>query len=208
MPGLASDAIQVRSERAERTRQRILDAAGQSFATVGYAKTTVEGIAARAGVSKALVYQHFRGKEAIHQAVLERTLEEWAEACRVEGGSVLARIGEMHRRALAYARGDPVLRALFHLDELVLRDLGRSSAVRQALDDFRSELIELVQEGVDSGELRDDLDPTRAADVIRIQHMGFIDQLLNPEWMGACDEELVEASIAVLCTGLARKGNR
>lgn len=197
-----------RAGRAERTQQRILDAAGQSFAAAGYAKTTVEAIAARAGVSKALVYHHFRGKEAIHEAVLKRTLDDWTEACRVEGGGVLERIGEMHRQALAYARGNPLLPALFQLDELVLRGLVHSPAVRACVDDMRAELIELVEEGVASGELRSDLDASQMADLIRILHMAFIDHLLNPEWLDAADERLVETSITVLCDGLARQAAR
>jgi len=194
--------------RAERTQQRILDAAAQSFAAAGYAKTTVEAIAARAGVSKALVYHHFRGKEAIHEAVLKRTLDDWTEACRVEGGGVLERIGEMHRQALIYARGNPLLRALFQLDELVLRDLVHSPAVRACVDDTRTELIELVEEGVTSGELRADLDTARMADLIRILHMAFIDHLLNPEWLDASDDRLIETSITVLCAGLAKQAER
>ena len=62
MPASPSAAAALRSERVERKRQRILDAAGQCFAASGYAKTTVEEIARSAGVTKALVYQHIRGK--------------------------------------------------------------------------------------------------------------------------------------------------
>ena len=74
-----------RTERTERTRQRILDAAGHCFAASGYARTAVERIAVQAGVSKALVYNYFRGKEQILEAVLERTLEDWDEATRATG---------------------------------------------------------------------------------------------------------------------------
>lgn len=205
---VAPQASPARSPRSERTRQRILDAAGQAFAESGYARTTVEGVAARAGVSKALVYHHFRGKEAIHEAVLARTLEDWNEACQVEGGGVLWRIGEIHRQALMYARTNPVLRALFQLDPLVLRDVGRSAVVRQSLEDMRVELIALVDEGVASGELRADLDSGRVADLIRIFHMAFIDHLLNPEWIDASDDQLIETSIEVLCAGLAKASER
>ena len=208
MAEVSPQASAPRSGRSERTQQRILDAAGQCFAAGGYAKTTVEEIAARAGVSKALVYHHFRGKEAIHEAVLKRTLDDWMEACRVEGGGVLERIGAMHRQAVAYARGNPVVRALFQLDEFVLRDLVRSPAVRQSVDELRDELIELVEEGVASGELRSDLDTAHMADLIRIFHMAFIDHLLSPEWVDASDEKLIETSIAVLCAGLAKEAGR
>jgi AcrR family transcriptional regulator len=198
-----------RSERAERTRQRILDAAGHCFAASGYAKTTVEQIALQAGFSKALVYNHFRGKEQILEAVLERTLADWDEATRAtgwpEGESVLRGIADMHRAGLQYARDNPLVRALFRLDPLVLLDMRRSAAIRRSLEEFRAQLVTAIRAGVDSGELREDLDVERAAEVVRILHLAFIDHLLNPEWIDASDQRLVEASLEVLFRGLARE---
>jgi AcrR family transcriptional regulator len=83
-----SETAGARTERAERTRRRILDAACHCFAASGYAKTTVEEIALQAGVSKGLVYHHFRGKEQILEAVLERTLADWDAATGRPSGSV------------------------------------------------------------------------------------------------------------------------
>ncbi|UCE85996.1 MAG: TetR/AcrR family transcriptional regulator [Deltaproteobacteria bacterium] len=198
-----------RSERAERTRQRILDAAGQSLAASGWAKTTVEAIAARAGVSKGIVYHHFRGKEQILEAVLERTLAEWDEACRregwPEGESALQGLATMHRCALQYARDNPLLRAIFQLDPSVLLDMRRSAPVRRALEQFRAELVAAVRAGVESGELRPDLDVERTAEVVRILHLAFIDHLLNPEWIDASDDRLIDASLDVLFHGLAAR---
>ena len=198
-----------RSERAERTRQRILDAAGHCFAGGGYAKTTVEQIALQAGVSKALVYNHFRGKEQILEAVLERTLADWDEATRAtgwsEGESVLQGLADMHRAGLEYARDNPLVRALFRLDPLVLLDMRRSAAVRQSLEQFRAQLVTTIRAGVASGELRGDLDAERAAEVVRVLHLAFIDHLMNPDWIDTIDERLIEASLDVLFRGLARE---
>ena len=66
-----------KTPRAERTQQRILDAAGQGFAANGYAKTTVEDVASRAGVSKALVHHHFGTKERILEAVCNQAPKPW-----------------------------------------------------------------------------------------------------------------------------------
>ena len=199
----------VRSERAERTRQRILDAAGYCFAASGYAKTTVEEIALQAGVSKALIYTHFRGKEQILEAVLERTLADWDQTTRAtgwpEGESVLQGLADMHRAGLRYARDNPLLCALFRLDPLILLDMRRSAAVRRSLAQFREQLVAAIRAGVASGELREELDVEHAAEVVRILHLAFIDHLLNPEWIDAPDERLIEASLEVLFRGLARE---
>jgi len=209
MSTTASQATSARSERAERTRQRILDAAGHCFAASGYAKTTVEEIALQAGVSKGLVYHHFRGKEQILEAVLERTVEDWDEATRTanwpEGKSVLQGLADVHRAMVQYARDNPLVRALFQNDPLVLPEMRRSAAVRGALDQFRAQLVEAIHVGVESGELREDLDVERSAEVVRILCLAFIEHLLDPEWIDAFDERLVEASLDVLFRGLARE---
>jgi AcrR family transcriptional regulator len=210
MAPVAAEPSVARSERAERTRQRILDAAAHYLAANGWAKTTVEAIAARAGVSKGLVYHRFRGKEEILEAVVERTLADWDEACRREGWpeseSVLHGLAAMHRCGLAYARDNPLLRALFQLDPLVLLDMRRSAAVRRSLEQFQQELVAAIRAGVESGELRRDLDVERAAEVIRILHLAFVDQLLSPGWIDASDQRLIEASLDVLFHGVAGGG--
>jgi AcrR family transcriptional regulator len=111
----------------------------------------------------------------------------------------------MHRAGLQYARDNPLVRALFRLDPLVLLDMRRSAAIRRSLEEFRAQLVTAIRAGVDSGELREDLDVERAAEVVRILHLAFIDHLLNPEWIDASDQRLVEASLEVLFHGLARE---
>ena len=208
MSATNSEATGARTERAERTHRRILDAAGHCFAASGYAKTTVEEIALQAGVSKGLVYHHFRGKEQILEAVLERTLADWDAATRTTnwpgGQSVLLGLAEMHRATLEYARGNPLVRALFQNDPLVLLDMRGSAAVRRSLEEFRAQLVEAIRAGVASGELREDLDVERSAEVVRILHLAFIEHLLDPQWIDASDERLIEAGLDVLFRGLAR----
>lgn len=60
-----------RSERAERTRRRILDAASELFIERGYPGTTIESIAARADVAVETVYSRFRNKANLLDAILE-----------------------------------------------------------------------------------------------------------------------------------------
>src|SRR5262245_43230067 len=57
---------------APQTRERILDVAEALFAERGFAGTSVRDIAASAGLTAASLYNHFDGKEALYDAVLER----------------------------------------------------------------------------------------------------------------------------------------
>src|SRR6266545_7757113 len=56
---------------AER-RELILGSAGRLFGERGYAHTSLDQIAAAAGVTKPILYRHFDSKKALYLALLER----------------------------------------------------------------------------------------------------------------------------------------
>jgi AcrR family transcriptional regulator len=56
-------------------RAKLLEAALHEFSGRGYYLTQMEHVATRAGVSKALVYQHFPSKEELFAAVTEQVVE-------------------------------------------------------------------------------------------------------------------------------------
>lgn len=62
-------------------RAQLVDVARGLFAERGFEGTSVEEIAARAGVSKPVVYEHFGGKEGLYAVVVDR-----------EMGSLLAQV--------------------------------------------------------------------------------------------------------------------
>src|SRR5262245_26004595 len=55
----------LRREQAAATRARIVRAAAELFAAQGYTQTSIEQIAARAGVARPTVYAAFTGKAAL-----------------------------------------------------------------------------------------------------------------------------------------------
>ncbi|MGN6608012.1 MAG: TetR family transcriptional regulator [Jatrophihabitans sp.] len=63
----------VRMSGRER-REQLLRVARSLFAERGYDATSIEEIAARAGVSKPVVYEHFGGKEGIYAVLVDREL--------------------------------------------------------------------------------------------------------------------------------------
>ena len=65
-----------RARMTGRERREQLIGIGRSlFADKGFEGTTVEEIAARAGVSKPVVYEHFGGKEGLYAVVVDREIE-------------------------------------------------------------------------------------------------------------------------------------
>ena len=59
----------------EQTRQRILDAAYRLFRRKGFARVSMDDIAAETGVTKRTLYHHFESKDALLGAVLEAQQE-------------------------------------------------------------------------------------------------------------------------------------
>ena len=61
-------------------RAQLLDVGRQLFAERGYDGTSVEEIAARAAVSKPVVYEHFGGKEGLYAVVVDREVSQLLSA--------------------------------------------------------------------------------------------------------------------------------
>jgi len=60
-------------------RKALLQAAAASFSHGGYAATSMDDIAAAAGVTKLIVYRHFEAKENLYRAVLEQVFDRQVE---------------------------------------------------------------------------------------------------------------------------------
>jgi AcrR family transcriptional regulator len=87
----------------------ILAAAARAFAVGGFAATSMEDIAAEAGVTKLIVYRHFDSKQALYEQVLDATRERLAEALRFRARDTDP---DMIGQLLAAARADPAAFAL------------------------------------------------------------------------------------------------
>lgn len=66
---------QRRQEERDRRRAEIVDAAESLYAETGWDAVTMEQVARRARLSRALVYVYFRDKPDLHLALVERALD-------------------------------------------------------------------------------------------------------------------------------------
>jgi AcrR family transcriptional regulator len=64
------------------TAEKILDAAESLFAQRGYDGTSLREIARQVGIHEPGIYNHFKGKQALYAAVLDRALTPMLEAMR------------------------------------------------------------------------------------------------------------------------------
>lgn len=166
-PGLS------RRERAGRTRLRIASAAAELFATEGYAGTTIDAVAQRAGVAVQTVYFVFHTKPQL-----------LVETVRIAGGGpeggsdvmarswiqdVIAAPDGARRLALAMEHGSQIYRRLGPLWPAIQAALGEPD-VREAWAGIvrgrREGMRRIVDLMASRGELRDGLDPSLASDIL------------------------------------------
>jgi AcrR family transcriptional regulator len=73
-----------KQSQSEQTKKKILEAAQEAFILKGYDKARMEDIAAKAGVTKMMLYYYFNSKENMLQAISQNILKSAQETLRSE----------------------------------------------------------------------------------------------------------------------------
>ncbi|MBD8606878.1 TetR/AcrR family transcriptional regulator [Aeromicrobium sp. CFBP 8757] len=162
--------------RLDRETQ-ILDVASEHFGTGGFATTSVATIAARAGISKPLIYSYFGSKEGLYEACLDR------------GGALLA--DEMERiargDAVGIERGMQTLAGLFalledrrHLWRLFFDTTAPTSGpIRDAITGYADRIGRLADEGVTELMALSGNDDALDVSAMTSVWLGIVDSLMN-----------------------------
>ncbi|WBQ03602.1 TetR/AcrR family transcriptional regulator [Kribbella sp. CA-293567] len=161
--------------KGEETRAAVLDEAARQVSLVGLGGLTIGLLAERTGLSKSGLFGHFRSKEQLQVAVIDRASELFAE--------------RVIRPALKTPRGEPRLRALFDRKlrwdngDLALPGGCFFASISAELDDappgpVRDRLVRIERDyadtlatvfrtGISEGQFRADADPEQYAFDIR-----------------------------------------
>ncbi len=133
------------TEKQSLTTLRILDAATEIFAAVGFNGARMDEIARRAGVNKAMIYYHVGAKEALYAAVLHGAIGHVADSisARIETGTTPeAKLRAYIRGFVDAVEGNPrmgpiLLREIAsggqNLPDLVIQDFARIIALVTAI---------------------------------------------------------------------------
>jgi AcrR family transcriptional regulator len=207
-----------RSERKKaNTASAILDAAEALFKARGFQATTIDEIADRADVSVGSVYVHFESKVGLYLALVERAL-----AINEAAMAKVAELGLASPLERVFAAGDAYLQ--FHLEHpgafqmIALRVLEASSGLHEAEARIAQRVEQLVgavaadlRAAIEAGEVRSDLDPTRAMRFLWGAWNGVISMTLREDRLRIDDDEL-RATLAVgrlvVSEGLRADGER
>jgi AcrR family transcriptional regulator len=159
-----------RAARAE----RILDVTAELLLQHGYKRVTIDDVAAGAGIGKGTVYLHWRTREALFWAVLQREAMRLLEQVLADlaADPALALPSRLMRAIFLAATGRPLVLALLLSDAEILGGLARDSAVADAQRELsgNENYLELLAE---QGLLRPGLTPVSAGYVLGSVMRGF-----------------------------------
>jgi len=164
------------------SEQRILNAARRRFETFGYRRTSVAEIARDAGIAVGTVYRYFKSKEEIFLQVVRDLNDTWITRAREamsQPGTPIERLARLGPISMEYNQENKLLNALLNRDpEIVYAPL-----MDQIADDLLRQnvslMAEVIQEGVESGNMRP-MDPERAAFVIFVAGQTLFGQQSYP----------------------------
>ncbi|WP_049986152.1 TetR/AcrR family transcriptional regulator [Halobellus rufus] len=204
----------------EDTATDILHATHDALCTHGYAEVTMQDIADEAGLCKASIHYHYDGKHELLLAYLDHLYERFEDRLTGIGGD--APEARLHALLDAFVTGRedaPAFRtALLEIKAQSPYDSAFRDRLERFDEAFSAELRSILEDGVESGAFREDVDPDAIASFlttfvngVQTRQVGvghppeasaaalrtYIDETLRPS--GSADE--VESGTEPITTG-------
>jgi AcrR family transcriptional regulator len=159
-------------ERAEKTRESILQAAASVFERVGFSAARLEDIADEAQVTKGALYFHFRSKSDLAATVVSAHYAQWADTIAAIDAQHLLPVdaaGALVRAAARSYQGSVIARAGGRLANEQLIDTELAPPYVAWID----YLTKLLKRGKRRGDVRADLDCAAAARSVVASYFGI-----------------------------------
>jgi AcrR family transcriptional regulator len=165
---LQSDAVAERPigrPRDARADRAILEATLKLIAERGVHEFRTEDVAARAGVGKGAIYRRYRSKDELVTAAVAALVSE--EIAVPDTGSTRADLLVLMREAVELYRGSLASRLMPNLIGAIAQKPELARTVRDGfLTGRRVALTQVLERGVERGDLRPDVDLELALDVL------------------------------------------
>jgi AcrR family transcriptional regulator len=167
-------------QRSEETHAHILKSAYQLFSQKGYQASSVADICKFAGVSKGAFYHHFPSKQALFIELLENWLvglDVGLKLARQDTQTVSQAILQMATLAGNIAQTTEInLSIILEFWTQASRDPAIWKTAIAPYRRYQEYFAALIQEGIDEGSFRKDLDPQAAARALVSLAMGLLIQ--------------------------------
>jgi AcrR family transcriptional regulator len=159
----AAKPAPIKRRDRERTRQEILDIAFEEFAENGLSGGNTDAIAARANITKRLIFYYFNSKEELFTAVLEmayakmRAAEEDLHLEALEPEAAIRRLAEF---TFDFHQAHPEFVRLVTIENIHRgRHIGSSRRLNEMTQPSISQIAKLLERGVAGGVIRIGIDP-------------------------------------------------
>ncbi len=146
-------------------RTKLIEAALPLFAQKGYAAVTFKDLAEASGVNSALINYHFGGKEGLYAAMIESQISKFSVSMvnpELDALEPIERVRRFIRNLSEIHRTNPYLRR-FMGSELANPTKCFETVIRDRVTRISQYVIATIQEGIDKGQFRKDLNPAIAA---------------------------------------------
>ncbi|MEZ5681810.1 MAG: TetR/AcrR family transcriptional regulator [Erythrobacter sp.] len=194
-------------------RDAIVAAAARSFFTHGYAATSIEQVAADAGVSKVTIYNHFGDKRALFAASVDRECSAMRASIALRPaptGTLRERLTAIGEAMAAFLARDEMVR----LDRRIAGETEREPGIGKAFLEagpyrMRSAFAALLDTMVAGGEL-DIPDTALAVEqfVSMCKGMGDLERRFGQPVDPLLERKRIEGAVEVFCRAYAvRRGS-
>jgi AcrR family transcriptional regulator len=173
-----------RTDQSAPTRERLMTAAAELVAELGWGRVTTRAVAERAGLPHGTVSYHFRGKQEL---LTEAALHAFQQAVPAESFAALDTVEaliDMIAAELETARtGDPMLpRLMLETMREAERDAQLRDRMGALMSGYRQLMVDAVRADQQRGELAADLDPAAIGTLLGAVGDGLLmHALLDPD---------------------------
>ncbi len=158
-------------------REEIIHAALDIAAEKGSRDATTQAIADRVGIAQATVFRHFRSRDEIFASALEWIGDSLFVALRdvlTSGEPPPLRLRLLIRRHLAFIGRHKGIPRLLLSDRLHLESPHLKRIVLGIMSRYTVEVRRVIEEGIERGEFRDDVDAEMIADMLIALIQGLV----------------------------------
>lgn len=172
-------------QEAQQTRHALLDAAEHVFERRGVAGTSLQEVAAAAGLTRGAVYWHFRDKADLFNAMMDRAVLPFEQQWLGPAPDAMVRLRDVLVDILHQVAVDERLRRVFTISTQKVEYVGELDAIRQRhLRVYQQALrrIELLlRQAAAAGQLAPGVAPKPAARALHaLVHGLIVDWMLDP----------------------------
>jgi len=174
-----------RQREKEQRKTGIIDAAERLFFSRGYEDVSMDDIAREVELNKATIYLYFKNKETLFATIVLRgiqILKEKYTECMEKQVPGIVKVALMGQAYYQFSLEYPDYLRLIHFygSERFSKENPYTAEIGKGYGTCRIILADAIQEGIDDGTIRADLDPFLTSMYLMISFMGILS--LENKW--------------------------